>query len=161
MTVEEILEEATESFDLLESDFNDLPARHQSLRAVFDSSWNLLSKEEQDCLIPLAVFIGGFTLEAAKKIAKAKPRTLLRLVNKSMLRRDQNGRFEFLTVIRQYTEEKLLEDATLSKEIQLNHSEYYKNIVAELKDGFYYFAGYCLLSLIGIQLMNVEKPEKS
>jgi len=31
MTVEEILEEAIESFDLLESDFSDLPARHQSL----------------------------------------------------------------------------------------------------------------------------------
>ncbi|MEL6557802.1 MAG: paraquat-inducible protein A [Bacteroidota bacterium] len=34
-----------------------------------------------------------------------------------------------------------------------------KNIVAELKDGFYYFAGYCILSLMGIQFMNVEKPE--
>ncbi|MGB3467617.1 MAG: paraquat-inducible protein A [Cyclobacteriaceae bacterium] len=33
------------------------------------------------------------------------------------------------------------------------------NVVAELKDGFYYFAGYCLVSLIGIQLLHVEKPE--
>ena len=32
-----------------------------------------------------------------------------------------------------------------------------ESIVAELKDGFYYFTGYCILSLIGIQLMQVEK----
>ena len=34
-----------------------------------------------------------------------------------------------------------------------------ENIVAELKDGFYYFAGYCILSLIGIQLMDAKKAE--
>ncbi len=36
-----------------------------------------------------------------------------------------------------------------------------KNINADLQDGFFYFAGYCLLSLAGIQLMHVEKPENT
>jgi len=77
------------------------------------------------------VFTGGFTLEAAKKITGAKPRTLLRLVNKSMLRRDQSGRFEFLTVIRQYTEEKLHSDSSLHEDIQQKHASYFLNLSNE------------------------------
>ncbi len=34
-----------------------------------------------------------------------------------------------------------------------------ESFVAELKPGFYYFTGYCLVSLLGIQFMQVEKPE--
>lgn len=125
MSVAEILEEATQSFDLLESDFSDLPERHQSLRAVFDSSWNLLSEEEQNTLTPLAIFTGGFTLDAAKTITNAKPRTLLRLVNKSLLRREQTGRFEFLEVIRQYSQEKLNHNTNLKQEVEQKHAKYF------------------------------------
>ena len=130
MSVAEILSEAQQSFDLIESDFTDLPARHQSLRAVFDSSWRLLSSDEQTALVTLSVFAGGFTLEAARTVSGANPRVLLRLVNKSLIRRDETGRFEFLEVVRQYAFEKLLTNAPLMHTSHSKHATYYAQLTA-------------------------------
>jgi len=37
----------------------DLPARHRSLRAVFEHSWNLLTDAERNIMRRLSVFRGG------------------------------------------------------------------------------------------------------
>jgi predicted ATPase len=42
--------------------------RHQTLSAMLDWSYNLLSDHEKDILIRLAVFMGDFTLEAASSV---------------------------------------------------------------------------------------------
>src|SRR6185436_5413911 len=55
----------------LETDLRNVPERHRSLRAVFEHSWVLLSPEEQNALMKLAVFRGGFSQEAAEQIAAA------------------------------------------------------------------------------------------
>jgi predicted ATPase len=44
----------------------DLPARHRSIRAAFDHSWNLLTEEERRAFHGLSVFRGGFDEEAAQ-----------------------------------------------------------------------------------------------
>ena len=44
--------------------------RHQTLRAALDWSYQLLSQHEQAVLRRLAVFAGGFTLEAAQQVAE-------------------------------------------------------------------------------------------
>ena len=131
MNTEEILDEAKKSFDLIESDFADLPTRHQSLRAVFDSSWKLLTPDEQTTLVELSVFRGGFTLEAARQVGSKGPRTLLKLVNKSLIRRTETGRFEFLEVIRQYAFEKLLSNPEQTKEVLEKHANYYAALAKE------------------------------
>ena len=58
--------------DFLSVSLRDLPARHRSMRAVFDHSWKLLSEEEQGVLLRLSVFQGGFRREAAEQVAGAK-----------------------------------------------------------------------------------------
>ena len=62
-----------------------MPDRQRSIRAVFDTSWTLLSDRERAILPMLSVFRGGFAREAAEFVAAATPRDLLGLVNKSWL----------------------------------------------------------------------------
>src|SRR5204863_9177234 len=99
--------------------------RHDSLRAVFNHSWSLLSEEEKRVLRNLPVFRGGWDEDAAESIldfgfwilepqAIQNPKSeiqnhLLSLVDKSLLRRDATGRFEIHEVVRQYAAEKLSE----------------------------------------------------
>lgn len=49
---------------------HDLPTRQRTLRATVDWSYNLLSKEEQALFARLAVFVGGFNLEAAEAVCR-------------------------------------------------------------------------------------------
>ncbi|MEM7799197.1 MAG: BTAD domain-containing putative transcriptional regulator, partial [Chloroflexota bacterium] len=62
----EISAEIKASIDFLEADLRDLPGRHQSIRAVINSSWERLSEREQHIFSQLGVFRGGFTRAAAK-----------------------------------------------------------------------------------------------
>ncbi len=93
--------------DLLAADFSDLPERQRSMRAVFDHSWALLAPPERETLAALALFRGGFTAEAAREVAGASLRDLLRLANRSLLSRRGVGRYELHDLLRDYAAEKL------------------------------------------------------
>jgi predicted ATPase len=56
------------NLDLLATTQRDVPARHRSMRAVFEHSWNLLGEPERALFSYLAVFRGGFTHEAAQAV---------------------------------------------------------------------------------------------
>ena len=101
----------------------DLPARQQTLRAAIDWSYTLLDEGEKTLFRRLAVFVGGFTLEAAEAIGNAGrdlPLDVLEgvasLVNKSLVRQMRSGeddegepRFTLLETIREYALERLAE----------------------------------------------------
>jgi predicted ATPase len=57
----QLLAQIRGSFDRLATTMRDAPARHRSLRAVFDHSWALLTAAQQTALPRLALFHGGFT----------------------------------------------------------------------------------------------------
>src|SRR5207237_4442920 len=96
----------------------DRPMRHQALRSAIDWSYELLTEAEQRLFRRLAVFIGGWTLEAAEAVCDA-PQDLgidlldgvESLVDKSLARRiDGRGaepRFAMLETIREYALERL------------------------------------------------------
>ena len=95
--------------------------RHQTLRAALDWSYDLLTEQEQALLCGLAVFAGGFTLDAAEALGERRPApgavlradvfdTLSQLVDKSLVvseERDGGARCRMLETIRQYAAEHL------------------------------------------------------
>lgn len=124
---------------------NDLPARHRTLRATIDWSYNLLEPEEQTLFARLAVFAGGGSLEAIEDVCNAAADLSLpvldliqSLVNKSMLQQvyDQQGepRFEMLETIYEYALERLTACHN-QHDIRLQHAMYYLRLAeaAELE----------------------------
>ena len=107
MPCEVIADEIRRDIDVLVARQRDLPARHQSMRVVFGYSWQLLSDNERAAFCRLSVFRGGFTAEAAQKVAGASRQLLASLIDKSLLRLDDDGRYDLHELLRQYAQEKL------------------------------------------------------
>ncbi|MBV7334819.1 tetratricopeptide repeat protein [Chloroflexi bacterium TSY] len=125
MSCREISQEISQNLDFLTTSLRNVPARHRSLRAVFDHSWTLLAENEKLVLRQLTVFRGGFTREAAEVVADATLSLLSALVDKSLLRRTRGGRYEMHELVRQFATERLERISGASDEVQNRHSQYY------------------------------------
>lgn len=94
--------------------------RHQTLRASIDWSYDLLPEPERTLLMRLAVFSGGWTLEAAEAVCSGGPvrewelvEKLTDLVDKSLVvYQPDEDRYRLLEMIRQYLTERLNEEGT-------------------------------------------------
>jgi predicted ATPase/DNA-binding XRE family transcriptional regulator len=132
-----LLERLDLRLPLLSGGARDLPERQQTLRATVAWSYDLLEPREQTLFRRLAVFAGGFTLEAAEAVcgqgSTGEERvfeTLASLVDNSLLvpwgegsvGRDDEPRFTMFETIREYASERLGSDA---EEIQREHARYY------------------------------------
>src|SRR5262249_33390397 len=71
LSCQEIAAEIAANFGFLTSTQRDLPERHRSLQAVFDSTWGRLSGQERDVFAKLTVFHGGVRRPAAEVVAGA------------------------------------------------------------------------------------------
>ena len=105
-------------FELLTGGSRMAVPRHQTLRAVVDWSWGLLSAPEQVLARRLAIFPGGVTLSAAEQVCQdsalpgeAVLPAIFGLVEKSFLTVDGDGepRYRMLETIRAYCAERLAE----------------------------------------------------
>ena len=103
----EIARRLEAGLDLLATTQRDVPARHRSMRAAFDHSWRLLSAHERSILRQLSIFRGGCTAEAAEVVTGAALLDLAGLADKSWLRVEPSGRYDFHELVRQYCGEKL------------------------------------------------------
>jgi predicted ATPase len=72
MTVAELARRLERSFAVLAAGRRGAVARHQTLRATIDWSFQLLADPEQTLLTRLAVFAGGATLEAAEAVCRGE-----------------------------------------------------------------------------------------
>jgi predicted ATPase/transcriptional regulator with XRE-family HTH domain len=86
LSAAEIAAEIAQGIDFLALADRSAPARHRSMRAVFEHSWKLLVAEEQAVAMRLAVFRDGFSREAALAVAGARLPQLAGLIDKSLLR---------------------------------------------------------------------------
>jgi tetratricopeptide (TPR) repeat protein len=104
----QILDSIGGSLDFLSTRMRDIDPRHRSLRAVFETSWQLLATEEQEVLAALSVFPTTFTAEAAAHIAGGLLFDLDVLCEKSLLQQQQEGeRYTMHSLVRQFAGEKL------------------------------------------------------
>ncbi len=132
LSIEEIATEISKSVDFLETEMQDVPARQRSIRAVFDSSWELLSSEERDTFTALSVFRGGFSRDAAEKVASASLRSLARLVSKSLITANpDSGRYEVHELLRQYAAAELERDPDRHLQIRASHAAYYADSMGQ------------------------------
>lgn len=126
MSLADIVAELHNSLDFLETELRDLPARHRSMRTVFDSTWRRLNASEQAVLPALSVLEDGFSRVAAQQITGASLRLLSNLVNKSLLRYSQSqDQFEIHGLVRQYAVDKLTEDGEWETAVRDKHTTYY------------------------------------
>lgn len=103
----EIAEQVKKNLDFLATTALDIAPRHRSLRVVFDHSWQLLSEDEQQILAKLSIFRTAFTAHAASQVCAASPQNLTAFVDKSLLNRRSDDRYEMLETFRQYAFGKL------------------------------------------------------
>ena len=128
------------SLDTLATSLHDIPQRHRTMRAVFDHSWNLLSEAERAAFSRVAVFRGGWTIEAAEQVAGITPAVLAALSDKSLVRRDRatprlagdrgvpdaepEQRFVLLEPLREYALRQLAARGEMAA-LQRAHASYY------------------------------------
>jgi predicted ATPase len=119
----QILERLEASLPLLTGGARDAPERQRTLRATIGWSYELLSSEEKRLFRALAVFAGGWTLEAAERVAGADLDLLQSLVDKSLLRFD-GDRYAMLETIREFASERL-EEVGESGQRRRAHAEFF------------------------------------
>lgn len=106
LTPKEIAAQIEQNLSVLRNDQRDVPDRHRSIQAVFESSWQLLTPESQRILASLSVFRGGFSHAAAEQVAGANLAQLHILLNKSLLQSNEltlptvNGSASVVRVVR-------------------------------------------------------------
>jgi predicted ATPase len=110
LTTSQLLDRLGERLDLLRGG-RDAEVRQRTLRATIEWSYELLSADEQGLLAALSVFRGGWTLETAERVCKADVELLQSLVDKSLVRRGESGRFLMLETIREFAAEQLAREA--------------------------------------------------
>jgi len=125
-------------------DRNALP-RHQTMRALIDWSYDLLSNEERSVFRKLSIFAGGFTLESASAVCSdqvideiATLDVLSSLVDKSLVQAEEvesGTRYWLLESTRQYAREKLNESGAYEV-VARAHATAYLALAEDLDDAW-------------------------
>jgi predicted ATPase/DNA-binding XRE family transcriptional regulator len=149
MTVDEIAKRLDDRFRLLKGGARTTIPRQQTLRSMIDWSYNLLSEQEKILFRRLAVFVGGWTLEAAESVCGGEGSAGLasnqildlmsQLVNKSLAlveTRRAESRYHFLETIRQYALEQLSE-AEEASAMRAKHLAYFVELAEEAEPELY------------------------
>jgi predicted transcriptional regulator len=128
LSPEQIAARLDDRFRLLTGGSRTALPRQQTLRAMIDWSYSLLSEQEKTLFRRLSVFVGGWTLEAAESVCASVGQDgtsysqsilphdvmdlLTRLVDKSLVLTEESTRqirYYRLETIRQYSREKFFE----------------------------------------------------
>jgi predicted ATPase/DNA-binding SARP family transcriptional activator len=142
LTVPQIAGRLDDCFKLLTAGSRTVGSRHQTLRAAIDWSYDLLSEPERVLFQRLAVFEGGFTLEAAETVCAGQGiesseilELLSHLVDKSLVvvgtpQQGWEARYRLLETIRQYGRDKLLASAEAGS-MRQQHAAYYLTLAEQ------------------------------
>jgi non-specific serine/threonine protein kinase len=134
LSVGEILTRLDDRFALLASGSRTASSRQRTLRGAIAWSYDLLTESEQAALRRVAVFAGGWTLDAAvavvgDELGATSLELLFRLVDKSLVRAEERGRstrYRMLEMIREFGLDEL-ELAGEAEEVGRRHAGYFRS----------------------------------
>jgi predicted ATPase/class 3 adenylate cyclase/DNA-binding CsgD family transcriptional regulator/tetratricopeptide (TPR) repeat protein len=140
LSVSEINARLDQRFRLLITGNRTALPRHQTLRALMDWSYDLLSSEEQIVFDRLSVFAGGWTLDAAEAVARGGDVAewqvldlLAALVGKSLVQAEvihRSTRYRLLETMRHYGAERLaLRTDSDLQDARVAHRDHYLSLV--------------------------------
>jgi predicted ATPase/class 3 adenylate cyclase len=131
LTPQQIATRLDDRFRLLTGGSRTALPRQQTLRSLIDWSYDLLSEPERRLFCQLAVFVGGWSLEAAEAIYPNLDvlDILAQLIRKSLVVVDEGDgaaetRFRLLETIRQYARDRLLEMENAAQ-VRDRHLDFY------------------------------------
>jgi predicted ATPase len=156
LTPTALLQRLEHRLPLLSRGARDLPQRQQTLRTTIAWSYDLLEAGEQQLFRRLAVFVGGFTLEAVQAVCfpnasapssaqadeeGATLEQLAQLLDKSLVQAQQGTtsgepRFTMLETIREYATEQLQESREEAAVLE-RHARYFLRLVEEAEPHLY------------------------
>jgi non-specific serine/threonine protein kinase len=153
-----ILSRLDHRLKLLKGGARDLPPRQQTMSGAIDWSYELLTEDEKQLFRRLAVFVEGFTFEAAEAVVGVKRSVAIKedvaeqgttkvvepmidvldgitsLVDKSLLAAKPQSRgdvrFRMLEVVREYALDRL-EASGEAEEMRLHHAAYFLGFAEE------------------------------
>ena len=136
LSVSEINVRLDQRFRLLTTGNRTALPRHQTLRALIDWSYDLLSSEERSVFGRLSVFAGGWTLDAAEVVASGGDVAewqvldlLAALVGKSLVQAEVihgSTRYRLLETVRHYAAERLaLRAGSDLRDVRVAHRDHY------------------------------------
>jgi non-specific serine/threonine protein kinase len=140
LSVAQVANRLDDRFRLLTGGGRTVVARQQTLRALIDWSYDLLSDAERLLLRRLSVFVRGWTLDGAEAVCagdgierEAILDLLAHLVDKSlvvMLERGGAARYAMLETVREYAREKLV-DSGEALALRKRHFDHYSRFAAD------------------------------
>lgn len=135
-----LLERLERRLPLLTGGHRDLPQRQQTMRDTIAWSYELLSPAEQALFRRLAVFSGGFTLEAAESVARDGSLSLsvfdgiVALVDNSLVRQQHSTpgqpRYHMLETMREFALERLEEHGEVD-ETRQRHAAFFQSVAEQ------------------------------
>ena len=116
LPADELLDRLANRLSLLIAGPPDLPERQRTMRATIDWSYDLLTRDAQQALTQLSVFVGGFTLEDAEAVYRGRDliQQLKDILDLNLVARDR-GRYRVLETVREYASERLRDDEVRSR----------------------------------------------
>jgi predicted ATPase/DNA-binding XRE family transcriptional regulator/predicted negative regulator of RcsB-dependent stress response len=168
LSVEMIAAHLGDRFRLLTRGSRTALPHHKTLHALFDWSYDLLSEKERILLQRLAVFAGGWTLDAAEEVcsgALIEKETILdlhsSLVRKSLVNRDERNRdgafvrYRMLETVRQFGRDKAIE---LGEQecIRNNHLGFFLKLVEQAESKMHGSEQLCWFERIDAERDNLQ-----
>jgi predicted ATPase len=169
-----LLQRLEQRLPLLSGGARDLPLRQQTMRDTIGWSYDLLTAGEQALFRRLAVFVGGFTLEAAEAmVAALRPPppersdspsaldTLTALIDHSLLlpmtEAGDEPRYQMLETVREFGLERLeARGEAEERAVRADHAAYIQVVAAPVRER-QFAPGYALvLSRLDSELDNVR-----
>ena len=168
LSVDQIITRLDDALRVLSGDANrSAPTRQRTLRATFEWSYDLLSRPEQALFARLAVFTGGFTLDAVEAIAVSSEVAVedaigyfVRLVDKSLVLRagdtpELQPRYRLLEPLRQFAQSRLRPREPTPRRCDL-HLGYYAQLAEDIEPNLYLAGSRHWLDRISDETANIR-----